>query len=411
MTWRASREGSVVKIAVIAGNREVVGGAELYLRWLLPALLGRGHELALGFERSLVDPERAIERGLQLPSWSLPELGREAWLDRLQRFRPDVAYVHGIEDPDLESALATNFPGIFYAHAYHGSCATGTRFNQRPGLEVCQRRFGTPCLAANFLLGCGARRPDTFYKLYRQQRRRADVMHGYRFLAVASRYVRDVYVRQGMPAEKVSVLPYPTLDFERAPAAPGARPFTNRVLFVGRVTAVKGLEHAVRATALAQQWLGRRLALSVAGQGPKLTESVALARELGVELDAPGWVAGTRKRTLFAGADALIVPSLWAEPFGIVGIEAACIGLPAVAYAVGGIVDWLVPGVNGELARSLESTVLGEALVRALASSEHHQRLRLGAWEAARRYAPGVHLDGLERLFAAAQTGEGRSND
>ena len=49
-------------------------------------------------------------------------------------------------------------------------------------------------------------------------------------------------------------------------------------------------------------------------------------------------------------ADLLVVPSLWPEPFGLVGLEAARHRLPVAAFAVGGIPDWLRPGVNGYLA-------------------------------------------------------------
>ena len=51
-----------------------------------------------------------------------------------------------------------------------------------------------------------------------------------------------------------------------------------------------------------------------------------------------------------ASADLLVVPSLWPEPFGLVGLEGARSRLPAAAFAVGGIPDWLRSGVNGYLA-------------------------------------------------------------
>ena len=44
------------------------------------------------------------------------------------------------------------------------------------------------------------------------------------------------------------------------------------------------------------------------------------------------------------------MPSVWPEPFGLVGIEAGCVGLPAAGFGVGGIPDWLRPGETGELA-------------------------------------------------------------
>ena len=46
----------------------------------------------------------------------------------------------------------------------------------------------------------------------------------------------------------------------------------------------------------------------------------------------------------------LVVPSVWPEPFGSVGMAAARCGVPAAAFAVGGIPQWLHDGVNGHLA-------------------------------------------------------------
>jgi glycosyltransferase involved in cell wall biosynthesis len=103
-------------------------------------------------------------------------------------------------------------------------------------------------------------------------------------------------------------------------------------------------------------------------------------------------------------ADVLVVPSVWPEPFGMVGIEAGSVGLPAIAYAVGGIPDWLIPGVSGESAPGERPNPqqLAEAIVRALGDPDHHQRLRIGAWEVARRFSPEAHLERLLPVLKAA---------
>jgi glycosyltransferase involved in cell wall biosynthesis len=105
-------------------------------------------------------------------------------------------------------------------------------------------------------------------------------------------------------------------------------------------------------------------------------------------------------------ADVLAVPSVWPEPFGMVGVEAGGVGLPSVAFAVGGIPDWCEPGVSGELAPGNPPTSEGfaDALVRALADAGHHARLREGAWRMARRFNAGRHVDALcERLEASGR--------
>ena len=105
--------------------------------------------------------------------------------------------------------------------------------------------------------------------------------------------------------------------------------------------------------------------------------------------------------------DLLAVPSLWPEPFGLVGLEAGCVGLPSVGFAVGGIPDWLIPGETGELAPGDPPTAegLADAVVRALADPIHLGRLRRGAWEMSRRFTLTKHLDILEPVLALAAEG------
>jgi glycosyltransferase involved in cell wall biosynthesis len=105
------------------------------------------------------------------------------------------------------------------------------------------------------------------------------------------------------------------------------------------------------------------------------------------------------------GADVLAVPSVWPEPFGLVGLEAGCVGLPAVAFAVGGITDWLRPGESGELASGRPPTVVGltRALVGALGDPVHLTRLRRGAWCVAQQFSPTRHLKELERVLSAVR--------
>jgi len=132
-----------------------------------------------------------------------------------------------------------------------------------------------------------------------------------------------------------------------------------------------------------------------------------LAVRLGVEASFVGWVGPGQRTELLHQADVLVVPSLWPEPFGLAGVEAAAVGLPAVAYAVGGIVDWLRPGETGELAdgTGFGPRPLAAALERALRDPAHHRHLQLGAWRRAHEFGADRHFSSLEKLFLELSTG------
>ena len=85
----------------------------------------------------------------------------------------------------------------------------------------------------------------------------------------------------------------------------------------------------------------------------------------------------------------------------MVGPEAGMRGLPAAAFAVGGIPEWLTDGVNGALARELppSSSDLANAIVRCLRDPHEHARLRSGAIELAQRFSAERHLDALMKAI------------
>jgi glycosyltransferase involved in cell wall biosynthesis len=52
---------------------------------------------------------------------------------------------------------------------------------------------------------------------------------------------------------------------------------------------------------------------------------------------------------IMGGAEALLVPSHWDEPFGLVAVEAQAAGTPVIAYARGGLREVIAHGITGWL--------------------------------------------------------------
>ena len=109
------------------------------------------------------------------------------------------------------------------------------------------------------------------------------------------------------------------------------------MLFVGRLVEAKGVRDAVAAWRRS----GVGLPLVLAGTGPLRAELAAQAgRGEGPELEVLGWVERDRLSGLYRRARALLLPSRWQEPFGIVGLEALSFGVPVVAWESGGVGEW-----------------------------------------------------------------------
>lgn len=113
---------------------------------------------------------------------------------------------------------------------------------------------------------------------------------------------------------------------------------------------------------------------------------------------------------LLAAADALVVTSL-SESFGLVALEAAAVGIPAVATRSGGVEDVVIDGVTGVLVDRWTPQAIAEGIAALLADDA--TRISLGAraaehvapmtWKASARSLLGVYAEALGRSNLAAK--------
>lgn len=392
-----------MRLAVAVSSRQVVGGIETWLRALVPELLRRNHAVVLVTEFAAAPGQPAIGDGAPgVPTLCRQELGADRVLAELARWEPDIVFAHGLAIPAFEAALLDRFPVALYAHTYVGTCAVGTKRHAFPRYQPCTRRMGPSCLVVNYLRRCGGLSPIALHHSYARQRRLGSFLPRYAAIFVASRHMREEFLRHGIAGDALHLAPLAPPGLEPDPEPPAERPPTGRIAFLGRLTRLKGVHLLLDAVERASRELGR-VRLDVMGNGPEQRRLEETARRRGLDVHFSGWVEGGARIEQLRAADLLAVPSLWPEPFGLVGVEAGCVGVPAVAFAQGGIPDWLRPGISGELAPSPPTAAgLAGAIVRALADPSHHARLRRGAWETSRTFTMAAHLAVLEPILAQA---------
>jgi glycosyltransferase involved in cell wall biosynthesis len=183
-----------------------------------------------------------------------------------------------------------------------------------------------------------------------------------------------------------------------------ARAGEGPLVFLGRLAATKGVELMLDAVSTARRTLGEPLPLVLLGDGSlrgRVERAVARSRE---QCTLRGWVSTTERDRVLRSAHLLLVPSVWPEPFGLAGLEAGRFGVPAVAFGVGGIPEWLEDGVNGVLLdpRKLTAGAFGAGIVRALTLLRGGRNLRDGAREVASRFRIETHVDSLVSIFENA---------
>jgi glycosyltransferase involved in cell wall biosynthesis len=100
---------------------------------------------------------------------------------------------------------------------------------------------------------------------------------------------------------------------------------------------------------------------------------------------------------LYARSSVVAVPSVWPEPFGLVGLEAMAFGRPVVAFDVGGIGDWLAHDEVGLLAPAGDRTQLGACIERIVSDPVTARRMgAAGHARVQRRFSWDEHLRRFE---------------
>jgi len=115
-----------------------------------------------------------------------------------------------------------------------------------------------------------------------------------------------------------------------------------------------------------------------------------------------GEIGDDRKSEFLGGADALLFPIDWPEPFGLVMIEAMACGTPVIAYDCGSVREVVEDGVTGFIVRGKEEAMAAAARAPYLDRRAVRRRFeeRFSAIAMANRY-----LDLYARLTGASAPG------
>jgi glycosyltransferase involved in cell wall biosynthesis len=390
-----------VKILAFCERVDAEGGTETYLRALLPALAARGHGVHV-LARSASRPD-AYGVPIEVVEWSdehdPPSAGAAEAVARIaSALAPDVAVVHNVLDAGVLAAVRRSVPRVVYhQHDNRPFCPNGDRVYPRGG-GICSVAMGAAGCGWHALVnGCAYGPRLRTLELVRIREAVARAVASSDASIAFSQYVAALAGHNGIPSQKTQVVSPPLEDAAFA-AYPVPRPGTDSVLFAGRIVPSKGGRSLVRA--LSEIPSPVRPRLRVAGDGPDLTATLAEARARNVAIDVLGRLDAPAMRAAYDGASLVAVPSLWGEPFGLVGIEAFARGRPVVAYDAGAISEWMSASHGGGRIVPLgNERALAEG-VTALLSPDGWTEASNRAFSAARAYRLGPHLDRIEAIYS-----------
>lgn len=363
-----------------------VGGMQVYLRRLIELQIQAGNDVAV----------RHGDSGAIAPAGArcLESNDPGAIRTFIREFNPDVVHVHdwGLPD-DIEAELSRERRLVRTLHDLSFGCSTGTRYFRNG--DLCTRSHGPGCLVAAAVKGCAHRRdPRPVLASYRRVETLLPRVRDTPFTIFQSAYMRSLGMSNGIPSERCAAVPC----FIEPPQ--GVTPVGDRpvVCFAGRVVPSKGFDLLLRSLARIEDAWER---LIVAGDGWHSARCQRLAARLGIgeKLELRGWTDPEGVRAAIVESRVLAVPSRWAEPFGIVGLEAMALGRPVVATRAGGIPEWLDDGETGLMVPPNDSEAMADALSQLLTDQKFAQRLGEEGYRRVARFSPVAHLNALEDIY------------
>jgi glycosyltransferase involved in cell wall biosynthesis len=332
-----------MKVLQINGYFEHKGGTEASMLELAAALKERGHQVGFIYHHRTKNTLSSS----QFPSYHIPVLEAQVWpkarwLAKLVRImkeeKVEVVILQNVFNLWTVALLSRLVPTVRFVRSHEMYCM-GLNRMAKGFLEECVTPHSYTCIR-----NC---RQDLLYPLrvvlYLYRKAEMRVNRGLERLLVTSRYMRQNLLSNGFLAEKVEVVP-PFLNFQ----VTGPPPSSSRIaLFVGRLEKIKGTELLPEIARLLPH--GAKLMVVGDGEFKDELQQAVVAGDLKEKLLLRGRLNGEELLRAYADAQVVIVPSMWQEPFGRVGIEALAMGRPVVAFDVGGVRDWLTHGETGFL--------------------------------------------------------------
>lgn len=196
-------------------------------------------------------------------------------------------------------------------------------------------------------------------------------------LVAVSEFVKRKATELGAPQDRIHVLPIgiPTSQavVTRYPAPLKQPNQYCDVVFVGRLTAKKGVDDLLDAVALLNS-AGFHPRVSIIGDGDLRSELECRAQTMESEISFLGAMSADGVRRELGCARLFVAPSKTApdgdsEGFGMVFLEAALAGLPVVSYRHGGVPEAVADGQSGVLVKEGDVQGLAES-IKALLGNE-----------------------------------------
>jgi glycosyltransferase involved in cell wall biosynthesis len=391
-----------------------IGGEERAVWNLSGELAARGHEVAVATLGGEGLPELDYERGVRIYRMR-STVERLSWLYRdparrhappipdpglvrslraiVRRERPDIVHAHNwLVHSFLPLKPWSGAKLVLSLHDYSYTCATKKLLYRDalcsgPGLRKCLE-----CAAQHYGPLKGAVTASANWEMGVLERRLVDM-----FLPVSETTAEANGIRSaGLPYQIIpNFLPSIPASTGDIGGAVEQLPPDGFLLFVGAFGAYKGVD--VLLEAYAQMDSAPPLVLIGYETAESPVQTSRLPRGVIRLTDVPHSVVMEAWRRCSIG----LVPSIVAETFGLVALEAMSVGRPVIASRIGGLGEVVRDGETGLLVSPGDTDALRHAMERLIADEKLRDRLGRAAAVRAREFSAEAVVPRLEEVYSA----------
>lgn len=390
----------MISVRVLLVNKfvHVTGGADIHCRGLATILAERGHEVA--FLSTATDHEHEFLGAF------VPATVTHGSRDGLAGSQQAVAAANALWNPTAAAAmrrLVDDFrPDVVHAHKLYPQLSVApVVVASRSRIPVVQTLHDFELMSASSLDERGGwvdhDESRVTYRLLntctRPVRRLVHAPRAAAFVSV-SRYVASVYRAHRIASE---VLPN---FLPSGPDEPEVPSFAERegIAFIGRLQPEKGVQDVV---ALAERLPNIRVTIVGSGElGGWVSDQAGRLSNL----EATGFLDGHEIAAVMRRVRVVVAPSRWQEPGPLTAIEAMAQGTPIVAYAVGGLAEYVSDAGAGRVVPS-DVDSLVQACRDLVGSAEVWSQMSRQAVDAVRTtHSRATYADRIERVYDSVMT-------
>lgn len=373
------------------------GGAETNVQLAAEELQARGHTVALLYSQSTGRNEKAW-RNTFSECFALPSKGNVEMVEAvLDRFEPDLVYLHNMPDLAVVAALVEGpIPVVRMVHDHAMYCMRSYKYNYFTR-KTCARALSPycvfPCLAT-LARNPGQRFPVKWVS-YGAKKKEIQLNHRCSRLIVYSDYLKTELVRNGFSPEKIEIcVPIRLRPEEGLVSSFSPR---NVILYAGQILRGKGVDVLLEALAKVKS----KFECIILGDGNHRPHCERLCTRMGLQQRVRfyGYLLPAELKEFYLEASVFVMSSLWPEPFGMAGPEAMRYGVPVVAFDAGGIREWLHNGQNGYLVPWKDTGAFAARLDELLQDKELACRMGRQGLGMVKHYEAARQINHLEDLF------------